>query len=90
MLAYYSHGANPQAPLDVFPKQTLPPDCTDLAEALRQAGFEFSTWDLTAADYRHAQRKQAVLEELQAAFAAEGTDFLYASRMARLTVSSQP
>ena len=81
LLAYYSHGANPQVPLDVFPKQTLPPDCTDLAVALRQAGFEFSTWDLTAADYRHALRKQAVLEELQAAFAAEGTDFLYASRI---------
>ena len=81
LLAYYSQGANPQVPLAVFPKESLPPDCTDLAAALRQAGFGFSTWDLTAADYRHAQRKQAVLEELQTAFVAEDADFLYASRI---------
>ena len=82
LLAYYSQGANPQVPLAVFPKETLPPACTDLAVALREAGFAvFDLGSLTAADYRHAQCKQAVLEELQAAFVAEGADFLYASRI---------
>ena len=37
--------------------------------------------DFTAADYRHAQLKRAVLLELRPQFEAEDTMFLYDNRM---------
>ena len=66
---------------DITYGENLPPERTDLGVALREVGFAFTTWDLTAADYRHAQLKQAVLAELEPAFTAEGTLFLYESRL---------
>jgi SAM-dependent methyltransferase len=76
----YSHGADPSVPIEVFPRETLPPARTPLGEALRQHGLTFRTWDLTADDYRHAWRKKQIAEELRAEFEAEGNLFLYENR----------
>jgi SAM-dependent methyltransferase len=81
ILAYYSHAANPELPAEVFPRETLPPDKTPVAEALRHEGFACAAWDFTAADYGHAQRMEATLTELRPMFEAEGMLFLYENRM---------
>jgi cyclopropane fatty-acyl-phospholipid synthase-like methyltransferase len=76
----YSHGANPKVPLAMFPRETLPPDRTPLAQALQQQGFAYRTWDLTKEDYQHARRKKDIAENLRARFEAEGNLFLYENR----------
>jgi len=81
LAAFYSHGANPEIPLEVFPRETLPPDKTPLAQALMHHGLPYRVWDFTQADYRHAQLTKRVMEELKPAFEAEGNLFLYESRL---------
>jgi cyclopropane fatty-acyl-phospholipid synthase-like methyltransferase len=76
----YSHGADPQVPIAVFPRQTLPPDKTPLAQALQRHRLTYQTWDLTQDDYQHAQRKKAIAEQLRPQFEAEGNLFLYENR----------
>jgi hypothetical protein len=76
----YSHGANPQVPIAVFPRETLPADKTPLAQALQQHHLSYQAWDLTEDDYQHAQRKKQIVEDLRAQFEAEGNLFLYENR----------
>jgi cyclopropane fatty-acyl-phospholipid synthase-like methyltransferase len=78
----YTHGADPVVPIAVFPRETLPPDRTPLADALRSHGLVYTACDLTRDDLRHAQRARQALEALRPAFAAEGTLWLYDNRMA--------
>lgn len=78
---FWSQGADPERPVELFPRETLPPDCTDLARALQRHGLAYQVQDFTAADLRHAQLKRAVLLDLQPQFAAEGLEFLYDNRM---------
>jgi cyclopropane fatty-acyl-phospholipid synthase-like methyltransferase len=82
MAIYYAHGSDPQRPLERFDRATLAPAMTPLGQALTRLGFPFQTWDFTAEDADHARRKQALLEELEPAFSAEGTHFLYENRYA--------
>ena len=77
---FYSHGREPWVPKDEFPKETLPPDKTPLAAALKVNGLTFRTWDLTQQDYQLAQRRKEVLAELKPQFEAEGTLFIYENR----------
>lgn len=77
----WSQGADPEVPIDVFPRETLPPDNTDLARALQRYGLAYRTQDFTAADLQHARLKRAVLLELRPRFEAEGTMFLYDNRV---------
>jgi SAM-dependent methyltransferase len=81
MAIFFSHGREPWVPKDEFPKETLPPDKTPLAEALRANDLTFRTWDLTLQDYQLAQRRKAVLAELRPQFEAEGTLFIYENRL---------
>lgn len=76
----YSHGADPQMPITVFPRETLPPDKTPLAGALQRHDLAYETWDLTEEDYQHAQRKKQIAEELRTRFEVEGNLFLYENR----------
>jgi ubiquinone/menaquinone biosynthesis C-methylase UbiE len=76
----YSHGANPQAPIAVFPRETLSRDKTPLAQALQQHCLAYQAWDLTEEDYQHAWRKKAIAEEFRPQFEAEGNLFLYENR----------
>jgi SAM-dependent methyltransferase len=77
---FFSYGREPWVPKDEFPKETLPPDKTPLAEALKMNDLPFRTWDLTRQDYRLAQRRKAILAELKPQFEAEGILFIYENR----------
>jgi ubiquinone/menaquinone biosynthesis C-methylase UbiE len=81
LAAFYTHGANPETPLPVFDRETLPPDKTPLGQALTRRGLAFRTWDFTEANYQHAQLKKRVLEELEPEFELEGIQFLFENRM---------
>lgn len=81
MAILYSHGREPWVPKDEFPADTLPPDKTPLAEALRANDLPFRTWDLTRQDYALAQRRKQVLTELKPQFESEGLLFIYENRM---------
>lgn len=78
----YAHGADPQVPIAVFPRETLPPDSTPLAQALQLHHLAYETWDLTEEDYQHARRKKRIAEELRPEFEVEGNLFLYENRRA--------
>jgi SAM-dependent methyltransferase len=80
MALLYSHGANPETPIERFDRRSLPADKTPLGVALRSHGLSSDSWDLTEADYRHAQRKKLVLEELKEELECEGNGFLYENR----------
>jgi len=65
-----------------FDPTTLSPSKTPLGQALLSLGLGFETVDFSRANYRHAQLKKAVLEELRPAFEAEGNLFLFENRYA--------
>ena len=81
MAIFFSHGREPWVPKDEFPKETLPPDKTPLADALKANDLTFQTWDLTLQEYELAQRRKEVLAELKPQFEIEGTLFIYENRM---------
>jgi SAM-dependent methyltransferase len=63
------------------PKEKLRPDQTDLAVVLKEHALSFKTWDLTADEDAHWQKKIDVLHELESAFKAEGNPWLYNFRL---------
>jgi ubiquinone/menaquinone biosynthesis C-methylase UbiE len=81
MAIFFSHGREPWVPIDEFKKETIPPDKTPLAVALRANDLTFRTWDLTRQEYELAQRRKEVLAELKPQFESEGTLFIYENRM---------
>lgn len=81
MAIFYSYGREPWIPEEQFAKETLPPDKTPLAEALRMNGLTFRTWDLTSQDYQLAKLRKEVLTELKSQFEAEDTLFIYENRL---------
>jgi cyclopropane fatty-acyl-phospholipid synthase-like methyltransferase len=81
MAIFYSHGANPENPIETFRRETLPPDRTPLGEALSRQGLRYHTWDFTEADYQHARLARQVLEELEPVFEAEDNLFLCENRL---------
>ena len=58
-------------------RDTLLPDGTDLACALRQVGLTYTTWDFTEATFHLMRRKYQLAETMRAEFEAEGSLFLY-------------
>jgi len=81
MAILFSHGREPWVSKEEFPKETLPPDKTPLADALKANGFAFRTWDLTQQDYQLARLRKQVLVELRPQFEAEEILFIYKNRM---------
>jgi cyclopropane fatty-acyl-phospholipid synthase-like methyltransferase len=81
MAIFYSHGADPWHPVETFPRETIPPDAGPLAKALRANGLRHRSWDFTAADYEHAQRKKAIVEALRPRYETEVDRFLCECRM---------
>jgi ubiquinone/menaquinone biosynthesis C-methylase UbiE len=81
MAIFYSYGREPWVPVEQFSKETLPPDKTPLAEALRTNSLTFRTWDLTNQDYQLAKLRKEVLTELKSQFEAEDTLFIYENRL---------
>jgi hypothetical protein len=77
---FYSHGVSPDTPAETFDFDTLHPDKTPLAAALRDHGMRYKVWDFTAEDYSHAILKKKVVEDLRADLEAEGNRFLFDNR----------
>jgi cyclopropane fatty-acyl-phospholipid synthase-like methyltransferase len=77
---FYSQGVSPRNPAETFDFNSLHPDKTPLAVALREHGLRYKVWDYTAEDYAHALLKKKVAEDLRAELEAEGNLFLYKSR----------
>ncbi len=81
MAIFFSYGWEPRMPLEAFPIETLPPDKTPLAEALRANGLSFETTDFTQEDYQLALLRRQALTELKPQFEAEDILFIYENRM---------
>ncbi len=81
-VALYSHAANPETPIPVFPRETLPPDKTPVAIAANKLDFPYAVWDFTADDRAFARRMQQAIEELRPTLESEGNTFLYENRHA--------
>jgi cyclopropane fatty-acyl-phospholipid synthase-like methyltransferase len=62
------------------PPDGLQPDRNRLAQALEAHGLRYRTWDFTASEIQHWQRKLQVATDLRPAFEAEGNAFLYRKR----------
>ena len=77
----YSHGREPWVPRDQFPKETLPPDNTPLAQALTANGLAYTAVDLTDKDYELAKARKRVLSELKEGFIEEDILFVYENRI---------
>jgi cyclopropane fatty-acyl-phospholipid synthase-like methyltransferase len=77
---FYSHGISPGNPIETFDLDSLHPEKTPLAIALRSCGLRYKAWDFTAEDYTHALLKKKVAEDLRAEFEAEGNQFLFDNR----------
>lgn len=82
LLALYTHAADPQTPIAVFRRETLPPDRTPLGVALLELGLPYDVQDLTAADRAFQRRMRQAIEEVRPALEAEGHLFLYDNRRA--------
>jgi cyclopropane fatty-acyl-phospholipid synthase-like methyltransferase len=60
----------------------LLPENTPLGQALTQCNLSITSWDLTAQDYQHQQRKKRLAEEFRPLFEAEDLLFIYENRFA--------
>lgn len=76
---FYSQSCLPWIDLDTFPKESVQPDGTDLAKALQRLDLPYQTWDYTAQDYAHAQRRKMLLPEFKPLYEQEDRLFLYES-----------
>jgi len=77
----YSQGREPWVPVEQFSKESILPDKTPLAAALKANDLVFRTWDLTTKDYELAQKRKKVLADLKSQFEAEGSLFIYENRL---------
>jgi ubiquinone/menaquinone biosynthesis C-methylase UbiE len=76
---FYSHGVSPDTPAETFDYETLHPDKTPLAVALKESSLHYKAWDFTAEDYSRAILKKKVAEDLREGLEAEGNRFLFDS-----------
>jgi cyclopropane fatty-acyl-phospholipid synthase-like methyltransferase len=81
MAIFFAHGREPWIPREEFPADSILPDRTPLAVALKANGLDFQALDFTPDEYRIAQLRKQVLTELRLRFEAEGIMFIYENRM---------
>jgi len=81
MTFFYGYGVEPGIAVETFPRETLEPERTPLAEAFRANGLCFSTTGFTVEKYRLAQLRKQVLAELKQDFIDEDILFIYENRM---------
>jgi ubiquinone/menaquinone biosynthesis C-methylase UbiE len=81
IVAYFTHAAHPGIPIPGFPRETLPPDLTPLAEGFRRQGFAYQAWDFSDADRGHEAQMRDALIELEAQFQREGNSALFKYRL---------
>jgi len=81
MAFFYGYGVEPGIAVETFPRETLEPERTPLAEAFRANGLCFSTTGFTVEKYRLVQLRKQVLAELKQDFIDEDILFIYENRM---------
>ena len=81
LIFLYSHGREPWVSREDFPAESILPERTPLAAALRANGLCFHTRDFSRDDYRIAQLRLQVLPELRSRFEADGILSVYENRM---------
>ncbi len=70
--------------------ENLQPENTPLAQALRESGMDWQTWDFSEQTYGMMQRKRILAEEFKARFEAEGHSFLYEHLAMESESSAEP
>ena len=76
---FFNQSCPPWESLEMFPKESVHPDFTDLAQALRRMNLPYQVWDYSHQDYDHAHRRKVVLTALKPMYEQEGRMFLYDS-----------
>ncbi|NUM43584.1 MAG: class I SAM-dependent methyltransferase [Anaerolineales bacterium] len=76
---FFNQTCPPWVDLETFPRESVHPDRTDLAQALRGMHLPYQVWDYSRQDYEHAQRRKVVLAELKPLYEKEDRLFLYES-----------
>ena len=77
LAVFFDQSCGPEENLDIYPKESILPDATDLAMAFHRLHIPYQTWDYTQAMLDHLRRRRSVLANLKAQFEAEGNQFLY-------------
>lgn len=77
----YAFGREPWVPLEQFDADSILPDNTPLARALRANDLAYTAIDFTADDYRLAQLRQQILPEMRERFEADGLGFVVDNRL---------
>ena len=80
-VAFFDQSCGPDKPLEIYPRELILPDGTELAQALQRLGLPYQTWDYTEPMLAHLRRRRPVLEDLKARFEIEGNRFLYDSHL---------
>jgi len=78
---FFAHGRAGWVGDEPFRADTLLPDRTPLADALKANGLDYTVRDFTQEDYRLAQLRRQVITELRPRFEAEGLMFIYENRI---------
>lgn len=81
LVAFFDQSAGPEVDLDTYPKESILPDGTDLAVALRRLNLMYQTWDYTEQMLMHLRKRKPILEELKSQFELEGNLFLYENHL---------
>ena len=81
LAAFFDQSCGPDKPLESYPKESVLPDGTELAQALKRLGLPYCTWDYTEQMLAHLRRRRPVLQGLKAQFEAEGNQFLFDSHL---------
>lgn len=74
---FYNQSCPPWEDLATYPKETVHPDFSDLAQALRRLQLPYQVWDYSRQDYDHAQRRKGILAALKPMYEKEDRMFLY-------------
>ena len=76
---FFNQSCPPWVDLETFPRESVHPDRTDLAQALCEMNLPYQVWDYSRQDYEHAQRRKAALAELKPMYEKEDRMFLHDS-----------
>jgi ubiquinone/menaquinone biosynthesis C-methylase UbiE len=79
--AFFDQSCGPDVPLEDYPSEITQVDHTELAQAFKQLGLSYRSWDYSEAMLAHARRRRPVLAELKTKFEAEDHLFLYESHL---------
>jgi hypothetical protein len=81
LVAFFDQSAGPEVDLETYPKDSILPDGTDLASALKRLNLSYQTWDYSEQMVTHLRKRLPVLEELKNQYELEGNSFLYENHL---------